>query len=167
MVKRRKKAIKYETLTDDLEDVIVHGYWLGREMVDVDIDLEDKKLVKEIWDLHKKEIMRRWRLDPKGNAGRRPLFWWFIEAPEPKRDISYEEYKKLELKQHPNIPFKPREKIKKNSPIPQMPPLKYKESNYAYFKRLNLLEDWELKEFERREKVFGKGSVYLRLYDFY
>ncbi|MBA7615979.1 hypothetical protein ES703_23269 [subsurface metagenome] len=162
MVKKRKKGkkkkyIKYEILTSDLLEVICQGYLL-LDRSDIDIDLKDKKLVKEIWNMHKKEVMRIWRSDPKGNAGRRPKFWWLVEAIEPRLTISPKEYKKL----YDRFEYDP-SKIKGQKPKPD---LTYFESDYAYLKRLNLLEDWELAEFKRIEKVFGKDSIYLRLWDF-
>ena len=162
MVKKRKKGkkkkyIKYEILTDDLLEVICQGYLL-LDRSDIDIDLKDKKLVKEIWNMHKKDVMEIWRSDIKGNAGRRPYFWWLVEAIEPRLTISPKEYKKLN-----DRPEYDPSKIKGQKPKPD---LTYFESDYAYLKRLNLLEDWELAEFKRIEKVFGKDSIYLRLWDF-
>ncbi|MBA7492304.1 hypothetical protein ES702_02853 [subsurface metagenome] len=158
MVKKRKKGkkkkyIKYEILTDDLLEVICQGYLL-LDRSDIDIDLKDKNLVKEIWNMHKKEVMEIWRLDPKGNAGRRPEFWWLVEAIEPKLTIPYEEYKKLN-----DRPEYDPSKIKGEKPLPD--PI-IQESDRAYLKRFNLLEDWEIEEFKRIRKVFGKGSIYLR-----
>ena len=161
MVKKRKKGkkkkyIKYEILTDDLLEVICQGYLL-LDRSDIDIDLKDKKLVKEIWNMHKKEVMEIWRSDTKGNAGRRPEFWWLVEATEPRLTIPYEEYKKLNDRPE-SEPSKIHNEIREE--------LEIYESDYAYLKRLNLLEDWELAEFKRIEKVFGKDSIYLRLWDF-
>jgi len=154
---KKKKYLKYEILTDDLLEVICDGYILVyRE--DIDIDLEDKKLIKKIWDLHKEKVMKKWRLDPKGNAGQRPLFFWLVEAKEPRLTISPKEYKKLN-----DRPEYDPSKIKGQKPKPD---LTYFESDYAYLKRFNLLEDWEIEEFKRRRKVFGKDSIYLRLWDF-
>lgn len=164
MVKKRKrgkkkKYLKYEILTTDLLEVICDGYLL-LDRSDIDIDLKDKNLVKEIWNMHKKEVMEIWSQDPKGNAGHRPKFWWLVEATEPRLTISPEEYKKLN-----DRPFRDYDpsKIKGQKPKPD---LTYFESDYAYLKRLNLLLDWEIVEFKRIKKVFGKGSIYLRDWDF-
>lgn len=162
MVKKRKKGkkkkyIKYEILTSNLFEVICDGYLL-LDQSDIDIDLKDKNLVKEIWNMHKKEVMEIWRSDPKGKAGQRPKFWWLVEATEPRLTIPYEEYKKLN-----DRPEYDPSKIKGEKPKPD---LSIYESDRAYLKRLNLLEDWEIEEFKRIKKVFGKGSIYLRDWDF-
>jgi len=150
MVKKRKqdkkkKYLKYEILTPDLLEVICNGYAvIMRELSDIDIDLNDKELIKKIWNTHKEAVMQYWSQDPKGNAGRRPEFWWIIEAPEPKRILRYED---SEIEGEPEDPIY--------------------ESNYAYLKRLNLLEEgWEIEEFKRIRKIFGKGSIYLRDWDY-
>lgn len=147
---KKKKYIKYEILTSDLFELICYGYSeLDGNEINKDIDLKDKKLVKEIWYMHKPEVMRIWRSDPKGNAGHRPKFWWIAESTEPKLRISFRKYKKL-------TGYKP---LRKHKGIPDP---KCQETDRAYLKRLKLLEDWEIEEFKRIEKVFGKGSIYLR-----
>ena len=83
---KKKKYLKYRILTDDLLEVICDGYIILNRS-DIDIDLTDKKLVKKIWDLHKEKVMKIWSQDPKGKAGRRPKFWWLVEASEHRKRL--------------------------------------------------------------------------------
>jgi len=128
--KKKKRNINFEILNEDLIELICWGYFYfdldGSYDIRKDIDLNDLKLVKKIWDMHKEQIMDYWRLDVKGNSGRRPKFFWIInEAIKPKR-------------------------ISGNK----------KETDYGYLKRLKMLEKWEIEEFERLQKLMGKGNIY-------
>lgn len=126
---KRKKYLKFGILTSDLIWVIFYGYDCVVDRRDIDIDLKDKKLVKEIWDLHKEAVMKDWNKNKTDLdcAGLRPLFWWLVEAPEPRKILRYQKYNNKEYPVY--------------------------ESSMAYLLRLNLLEDWELEEHKRIQKL--------------
>jgi hypothetical protein len=92
---------------------------------------------KEIWNLHKDEVMNRWKLD-KNNAGKRPFLWWIVEAPEPKRKV----------KQIRRYYKYPNGKIIYTALGDLKEEVIEEETDKEYLRRLDLLEDWEIKEFE-------------------
>jgi len=81
--------------------------------------------------------MNRWKLD-KNNAGKRPFLWWIVEAPEPKRKV----------KQIRRYYKYPNGKIIYTGLGDLKEEVIEEETDKEYLRRLDLLEDWEIKEFE-------------------
>jgi len=68
-----------EILTDDYCPWKFVGVATGWKPYWKPFDKDDPKICKKVWDMHKKEVMDRWRAD-KVNAGSRPWLWWVCEA---------------------------------------------------------------------------------------
>ncbi len=158
--KKRKVDIDYRRLTYDLHEAICHkvsmeemlggykhlGYFegmgFGRGYYFM-FDKNDPKACRKIWDLHKKAVMEKWKTDPKNNAGSRPFLWWVCERPEDMKIIGSEDYIINSIGDINGVETVP------EGEEPEIEKYTIYEDQYAYLKRLNLLEDWEIKALER------------------
>ncbi len=94
---KRKKTINLNILTHELYEALCN-YTSMEELLPDSIfeglghrdgyywrpfNKDDPIKCKQIWNIHKKELMQRW-FSYKVNDGRRPWIWWMCEAPEPR-----------------------------------------------------------------------------------
>lgn len=150
---KKKLIIDYTKLTDELFESICkkasmselignykhlgykYGYYFKM------FDANNFKVCNEIWDMHKEEVMKRWKLD-KNNAGKRPFLWWVCERPEEIKIIRYDKYTDLQGNPEP-LEMWPDGHIETEYPV--------YEGETAYLRRLNILEDWEIDVFDSDE----------------
>jgi len=130
-----KKVSMYELLGDYKQLGYKHGNYF------VMFDKTDSKVCKQLWDLHKNEVMEKWKNEPY-TAGTRPFLWWIVEAPEPR--IKGTRVKKYSIDKNSNITYWPGGELERV--------YEELEPEREYLTRLNLLEPWEIAEFSRHEK---------------
>jgi hypothetical protein len=144
--KRTNNHVNLKILTDELYDSICSRITMEEMFLDqehkrenfgvglstVFFDKNDPQICKEIWKMHKTEVMKRWQLD-KNNTCKRPFLWWIAEAPEPKIKVKriYKYFKYSDgQKRYTDAGDLEEEELKE-------------ETEKEYLQRLNLLEDWE------------------------
>ncbi len=155
---KKKFNIDYAKLTDDLYEAICHRVSMEEHLGDYKhlgycehfpgnlnyfylFDKNDPEICRKIWNLHKKAVMEKWKTDPKNNTGSRPFLWWICERPEDIRIIRYEKWMDNADKKPEPVEL-PDGSLEYEYPI--------YEDQTEYLKRLNLLEDWEIKAFKER-----------------
>lgn len=138
-----KKKINYRimNLYDDLHCALTGGFFDDI----VNIDWNDKELVKNLWEWHGEKIMNEWKNDPT-HAGKRPkIFWYIFAKKEDFKILRYEDYVTNAVGYYCGEPCTPNEK-----PIIRKDPVF--ESETAYLDRKGLLEPWELEYFKNHNK---------------
>lgn len=139
-----KKRIKSKRRYGDYRYMEPYGglhfalYWFDIDRIN--LNWNDKELLKKLWEWHGKKIMELWKNEPAIHTGKRPKIWWHVHAkPE---DFKILRYEKLE---------EPREY---NPGIFTFQRPIY-ESQYAYLKRNNLLEPWEIERIKKDRYIAG------------
>ncbi|MHB8277491.1 MAG: hypothetical protein ACYDIA_07550 [Candidatus Humimicrobiaceae bacterium] len=154
---KQKLIINYTKLTGDLyqsicEEVSMEELLDGSDYENTGygngfyywmFDKKDIEMCKKIWKIHKDEVMKLWKLD-KNNVGKRPFLWWKCEAPEPKKKIG--RVMRYTLEKNPEgksqLFYTDSGKLER---------VRYEiETEEEYLRRLDLLEDWEIKEFKKK-----------------
>jgi len=152
---KQKLTINYNNLTEELYEAICKDVSMFEHLGDYKhlgfeygqyftmFNKNNPKVCKEIWNLHKDEVMARWKNEP-GRAGTRPFLWWTVEAPEPRIKITRVE--KYNIDRYSKTAF--------YCPGGDHEIVKEKlESEREYLTRLNLLEPWEVAELEKDKSI--------------
>jgi hypothetical protein len=129
MAIRPKKEIQRrssEGITEDAYQYYSSGPFFGGE------DFEKGKTEEELkafWNKHRQAIMDRCLEEnrAKGRVGNRPPAFWDYDMPEPQRETPPREFEAQQVWNHATSEYG------------------WFESDFDYLKRLNLLQDWELK----------------------
>jgi len=126
---KSKKKFNYDYL-EPYDSLYCALTWI--DIDGVNIDWNDRELIKKLWNLHGEKIMEIWRQDP-ANAGKRPKIWWYVNSEKDIKVLRYEKYKNVrgeiearEIDGHLTSEYS------------------IYESESSYLKRKGLLESWEL-----------------------
>jgi len=140
-IKRKRKYSGYRYM-EPYGSLHFALYWFDIDRIN--LDWNDKELIKRLWDWHGEKIMELWRKEDR--PGERPKIWWHVHAkPEDFKIIGFREYDIA-------ISFKSGKRTIKRIIF---------KSQYSYLKRNNLLEPWEVEKAEKDPSIRRLEENYL------